>query len=74
MLTKTKKIPKKSKKNFFSKIKKNLGIWPRGSHNCNLKAIHAVTSEIIDATDGQTDGRTDHGRRTTNEFRFHELC
>ncbi len=56
MLTKTKQIPKKSKKNFF--FKKYLGIWPRGSHNRNLKAIHAVTSEIIDATDGrQTTGQ-----------------
>ena len=37
------------------KKKKRLGIWPKGSHNYNLKEIHAMTSEIIDATDGQTD-------------------
>ncbi len=34
------------------------------SNNHNLKHIHAITSEIIDATDG----------RTTDEFRFQELC
>ncbi len=32
-----------------------LGIWPWGSYNQNLKEIHAITSEIIDATDGRTD-------------------
>ncbi len=47
-------------------MKKGLGIWPRGSHNENLKEIHAITSEIIDATDGRTDGRTTDDRRRTN--------
>ncbi len=46
-------------------MKKSLGIWPRGSQNWNFKEIHAITSEIIDATDG---------RQTTDEFRFHGLC
>ncbi len=31
-----------------------------------FERIHALTSEIIDATDGL-------GRRTTDEFRFHDL-
>ncbi len=47
------------------KKKKRLGIWPMGSHNWNLKAIRAVTSEIIDATDGR---RTDDVRRTNFDF------
>ncbi len=37
----------------------------------NLKVIHAITSEIIDATDGRTDGQT-NGRRT--KVPYHELC
>ena len=67
MLTKTKNIRKKVQKSFFflQKFKKCLGIWPRESKNQNLKAIHAIGSQIIDATDG----RTDDGR-TKNEFRF----
>ncbi len=28
-------------------------MWPMGSHNENLKEIHAIGSEIIDATDGR---------------------
>ncbi len=49
-------------------MKKSLGIWPRRSPNLFFfKEIHAITSEIIDATDGRTDGRT------TDEFRFYEL-
>ncbi len=49
---------------------KLLGIWPRGSYNQNLKEIHAITSEIIDATDGRTtdDGGRDDGRRTNFNF------
>ncbi len=60
MLTKKKNIHKEKK---IKTEKKTLAIWPRGSHNLNLKGVHARTSEIIDATDGRTD-----------EFRFHELC
>ena len=43
----------------FSQIfTKLLGIWPRESRNQNLKQIHAIGSEITDATDGRrTDGR-----------------
>ncbi len=69
MLTKTKNIRKKSKKK-ISKIKKKK-VWEYGSGEAATKIwnkIHAVNSEIIDATDGRTDGRT------TDEFRFHELC
>ncbi len=33
---------------------------PRGNNNQNLKGIHAIGSEIIDATDGRT---TDDGQR-----------
>ncbi len=36
----------------------------QGKPQINLNEIHAIASEIIDATDG----------RTTDEFRFHELC
>ncbi len=67
MLTKTKNIRKKSKKFFFSQNEKTLlDIWPRGSHNSNLKEIHAITSEIIDATDERR--VTDDGRRTNFDF------
>ncbi len=45
MLTKTKNIRKK----------KRLGVWPRGS-----RQLHAIGSEIIDATDG---------RRTNFDFK-----
>ncbi len=36
----------------------------QGKPQQKFEWIHAITSEIIDATDG----------RTTDEFRFHELC
>ncbi len=68
MLTKTKNIRKKSKKKKKKKkIKKSPGVWPRGSHNQNLKEIRALGSEII-AT--QTNGRhtMDDRRRTNFDF------
>ena len=65
MLTKTKNIRKKSKKKFQKLKKKRLGIWPRGSHNYNLKGIHARTSEIMDATDG---------RLTTDKVPYYKFC
>ncbi len=70
MSTKTKNIRKKVPKSFFFKFKKRLGIWPRESKNQNLKEIHAIGSEIIDATDGRRmpDGRTDDGRRTNFDW------
>ena len=66
MLMKKKNIHKKNLKKqlFFKNEEQCLGIWSMGSHNENLKEIHAITSEIIDATDG----------RTTDEFRFDNLC
>ncbi len=65
MLTKTKKIPEKSKKKCFAKMKNTSGHMVQGKLQLNLKEIHAIGSEIIYATDG---------RRTADEFRFHELC
>ncbi len=53
MLTKTKNIRKKFKKNFFQELKRHLGIWPSGRHNKILKEIHAITSEIIDTIDNR---------------------
>ncbi len=54
---------KKIKKKVFYKNEKN--VWAYGPGEAtNLKEIHAVTSEIIDATDGR---RTD-GRRTNFDF------
>ena len=55
MKTKTKNIHKR-KTFFFSKMKR---------HSQNLKGIHAITSEIIDATDGRA---TDDRRRTNFDF------
>ena len=67
MSTKT-KIFAKNPKSILKKIKQSLGIYPRESKNQNLKEIHAMGSDIIDATDGRrTDGRTD-GRRTNFDF------
>ena len=67
MLMKTKNIrnpPPQKKKIFCFKLKKKLRrVWSRESKNQNLKEIHAIGSEIIDATDGR---RTDGG--TTDEF------
>ena len=50
---------------FFQNSKKCLGIWPRESKNQHLKEIHAIGSDIIDATDGRT---TDDERRTNFDF------
>ena len=58
MLTKTKNIRKKK---CFQKFKNGSGIWPRGSNNQNLKEIHAIGSEIIDAIDGR---KTDKAKMT----------
>ncbi len=62
ILTKIKNIRKKS---ILQKWQKRPSVWPRGSHNQNLKEIRALGSEI-------TAPRT--ARRSTDEFRFHELC
>ncbi len=59
MLRKTNNISKKKKT--LKKIKKWVRHMARGSNNQHLKGIHAIGSEIIDATDGRT---TDDGRRT----------
>ena len=60
MLTKRKNIRKKEEK---KKIQKPSECMARGSSNQTLKEIHAIHSEIIDASDGRTDGRrTDDGR------------
>ncbi len=45
---------------FFQNFNKRLDIWPRECENQNLKEIHALGSEIINAT---TDWRTDDGRK-----------
>ena len=44
----------------------------QGKQQLNLKEIHVIGSEIINAADGRT---TDDGwtEPTTDEFRFHEL-
>ncbi len=61
ILMKTKNIRKKSENVFFffSKIKKTSGHMAQGNQEINLKEIHDIGSEIIDATDV---------RRTTDEF------
>ncbi len=59
MLTKTKNIRKKF--HFFFLFKNERNDWAYGQGEVTtkiLKEIHAITSEIIDATDGRTDERT----------------
>ena len=54
--TKTNKnSPKFEKAFFFQKFRKSLGVWPRGSHNWNLKVICSIGYEII--TTRTTDDR-----------------
>ena len=49
---------------FFSKIQKTPGVWPRASNNWNLRESHPVGSEII-AT------RTTDDNRRTNPHTMH---
>ena len=51
MLTKTKIIRKKKSKK--KKKKKNVWTYGPGTATINLKELHTITSEIIDATDGR---------------------
>ena len=48
---------------FFENFKKRVSVWPRRSHNQNLKEIRAFGSEIIATrtTDGRT---TDDGQKS----------
>ena len=46
----------------------------QGKPQLNLKEIDAISSEIIDAIDGWTDNGRRMDGRTTDEWRFHELC
>ncbi len=60
MLTKRENIRKQIQKSFFFllKIQKTSGHMAQGKQGPKfLKEIRAIGSEIIDATDGRTDGR-----------------
>ncbi len=63
MLTKTKNIHKKKKKN-FKNSKTSERMAQVGSNNQNMKEIRGLGSEIIAA-------QTDDGRQTTEKFWFH---
>ncbi len=66
MLTKTKNICKKSKKNFFFfKMKKKFGHMAQEKPQMKFERNPCSNSEIIDATDGRT---TDDRRRTNFDF------
>ena len=70
MLTKMKKNPKKSKKKkFLKKMKKTSGHMAQGKPQLNFER-----NPCCNFRDNRCDRRTDDGRQTTDEFRFHELC
>ncbi len=74
MLTKTKNIRKKSKKNFFPKIQKTSERIAQGKPQLKFERNPCVKLGDNCDTDGRTDGRTTDGRQTTDKLRFHELC
>ena len=59
MLKKRKKNLKKSENVllFFQNIPRTSGHMAQGNQETRLKEIHAIGSEIIDYSDGRTDGR-----------------
>ncbi len=67
MLTKTKNIRKKSKKNFFSKIQKTSERIAQGKPQLKFERNPCVKFRDNCDTDGRTDGRRkDDGRTTDN--------
>ncbi len=73
MLTKMKNIRKKFKNFFFSKMKKTSGHMAQGKPQPKFERNPCNNFTDNRCHRWTDDGRTD-GWRTTDEFRFHELC
>ncbi len=68
MLTKTKNSRKKSQKNFFATMNKTSGAMAQGQPHLRFER-----NPYNNFRDNRCYRRMDDGR-TTDEFRFHELC